>query len=161
MKRFCMKTVDLKKLIDDVLTGEGSKGSGVLLLIVALAPILCFGYGAYHAYSYWTLKNEGVLVQAEIIRIEEERSYTSTEANFYPVVRFEDENGNVYEHRASRAAQGKYQAGDKEKVYFDADNPENVILEELIGYGMRAFLILMGLGLVGIVFLLNVLRQMR
>lgn len=156
-----METIDLKKLIHDVLTGKGPKGSSTLLVAVVLMSILCFGYGAYNAHDYWDLKQNGVFVEGEVVRVEKERSYTSSFANFYPVVRFKDEKGNVHEYRAGRAEEGKYSEGDQDHVYYDANDPKRVVLDELVSYGMRAFLILMGLGGLLCLFILGTVRQVR
>lgn len=156
-----METIDLKKLIDDALSGRGPKGTLFLLIVVVLLPIFTFGYGAYHAYDYWDLKKNGIQAQGEIVRVEKERSMSSSHANFYPVVRFEDADGNLYEQRAGRAGQGKYKAGDTDDVYYDAENPERFILDGVLNYGMKAFLLLMALGAIGSIFILNIVRQMR
>ena len=154
-------SINIIELVEDAVNGKASPLAMVLLFVVAALPFLTFGYGAYNAYSFWDLKNNGVQTEAEIVRVERVRSSSSSHANFYPVVRFSDAEGNIYEHQASRAAEGKYKAGDKDDVYFDPENPARVILSGTIAYSMRAFIILMVLGAVGAGFILKTVMHFR
>ena len=154
-----MKHIDLKNLVSDFVSGRNTNEVCLLFFIVILIPILCIGYGGFNLYEYWDLQENGQLTNGEIVRIEEERSYTSSEPNFFPVVAFQDQNGVVHKYRAGRAKKGQYKSGQQVKVVYDLNKPKRVVLLGLIERSMRAFLILLGLGAIGLIFIMNVFRQ--
>lgn len=153
--------IDLKDLLKSALSGKSPKGALAVYAILILIPCFVFGYGAYHAYNYWDLQTNGTYTKSEIIRIDEVRSYTSPEANFYPVARFTDENGDIQEHIAGRAKRLKYEVGDTEHVYYDPKNPARVVLEGVIDRSMAAFYILMGMGAFGLLAIALIVRDIK
>jgi hypothetical protein len=106
-------------------------------------------------------KERHAFATAEIVRVEEIRSYTSPEANFYPIVKFSDQNGEIHEYRAGRSKKGQYKEGQKAKIYYDSKNPERVILKGIIKRSMRAFLIVLGLGLIVALCIYQIAREIR
>ena len=155
------KQIDLTKMVRDSACSNVSKGNLVLFLLILCVPLLFIGYGLYNAYNYWDLQRNGILSTAEVVRIEEERSHSSSEPNFFPVVKFEGQNGGVHEYRAGRAKKGAYKVGQKARVYYDVEKPERVVLKGLIDHGMRAFLIVLSLGFIALIFIFKTIRQER
>lgn len=153
--------IDLKDLLKNIFSGNAPKGVIVFCAFLVMIPFFVFGYGAYHAYNYWDLQANGAYTKSEIIRIDEIRSYTSPEANFYPIARFTDEGGNIQEHIAGRTRKYKYEVGDTDHVYYDPQNPSRVVLEGVIDRSMVAFYILMGLGAFGFLAIALILKDVQ
>lgn len=153
--------IDLKDLLKNIISEKTPKSAIAICAGFIMIPFFVFGYGAYHAYNYWDLQANGAYTKSEIIRIDEIRSYTSPEANFYPIARFTDEEGNIQEHIAGRTRKYKYEVGDTDHVYYDPQNPSRVVLEGVIDRSMTAFYILMGLGAFGLLAIGLILKDVK
>lgn len=122
--------------------GNALAGGFVILLFLGI-PLLFIAIGSYFAYDYFTLKTDGVMAEAAVIRIEE---YTDSEGDtsYTPVVQFQDRAGYVQQHK-SRVSSRNFDVGDRVTVLYRADDPGHFIIDDF-WHNMVVPLICIGMG---------------
>ena len=148
---------DLKQFVQNALRCKGSALGLIVFFAMVGLPFTIFGYGVYQAYGFWDLRTNGVSVKATIVRIEVERMGSSMALHHYPIIRYEVDSGAMIESRAAVVKQGRHRVGQVVDAFYDAENPERVMLDNL-KHHMTGYLIIVGFGAFLSVFVIVTLR---
>lgn len=122
--------IDLSAKISDAVNGTSRNGLLILLFFIACS-LVPLAYGGYKLHYFWDITAHGTQGKAEILRIEEVRSSSSSHSNYYPVIRFKDASETVHERKVERVKQFKYKPGETVDILYDRDNPSRVIIDSV------------------------------
>ncbi len=130
-----------------------SIGAMLFLLLFLMIPVVFFGFGAYTAYDYFSLKNGGVRAQATVVDVE--KHYDSESGDTYEVtVSFKDRSGAVQrESDRMQSGSNSYKEGQKLTVYYDSAKPSRFIIDSFWRYmGLALAFMVIGGGILALIF---------
>ena len=116
----------------------------------ALSALLCIAIGIFfyaqakHEVETW------IHAQGVVIGVESGKTASSNSTAYYPLVQFEDQEGNAHEFRGSRGSfPSRYKRGDEVDVLYDPAEPETARVHGFVEswVGVIICVVLGGLGL--------------
>ncbi len=128
-----------------------------IIFLFASIPLAFFGFGAYTAHKYFSLKADGQWAESVVVH-NERQTDSESGTSYYAVVAFHDLHGQRRQLRDNISIGGRpsYDVGEKLIVYYDPQDPERFIIDDFwhnmgIALGFMAvpfvlYLILMGIG---------------
>lgn len=105
-------------------------GGLIIALFIGL-PLMFSGIGIYMAYSYIDLTKTGLYAPATVI--DNESSYDSDSGtSYYAILNFTDQSGQQWRVRdnISYGNSPSYAKGTEVGVYYDAQDPENFVIDD-------------------------------